>query len=490
MAASKGRLVGIELLKNTAWGALGELAARGAKASQLVLMARILGAQEIGRFNYALALAGLFSMLFDFGAATVALRDLAANPTGPALRVYARVKLLTSILGVLLVTTAAIWLSLPTTDCYVLVGLALHLAISDFSIYVVVAYRTRGEFWRETLWRTIFALMQLSGTAVALLLTRRVEWVVVALLATAGVGILPLIIELIRSPTKEVNSISGGFAKAVRECIPIAGTVLVGAVYMNFDVVALGKSVTLTEVGWYSVAVKTVFSLLIMPLVYFQVATLPFFAADSSNGLSTSTRNRWLQAFVLSTTTGAVVMLATGLTARKLLTVVFGSKFAAGAQVLVAYVFVGFCFYLYTPLAQWLLLLRRQRWTLYIQVLATVANVVLVLICVPRWGVWGAVVAAIITHGTILVGHFAVVWMAGGFSMREDAWASVFRLSVGLVLAIFTLRAGDGLGLVTKILAITLFAVCAYRELVGLVRYVAIWFSGTHPRLRGEAVAD
>ena len=72
------------LLKNTAWGVLGEFATRGAKIAQVILMARVLGAEEIGRFNYALALAGLFSVMFDFGVVPVAVKELARAPRGAA----------------------------------------------------------------------------------------------------------------------------------------------------------------------------------------------------------------------------------------------------------------------------------------------------------------------------------------------------------------------------------------------------------------------
>lgn len=460
------------LLKNTAWGVLGEFATRSAKIVQIILIARVLGAEEVGRFNYALALAGLFSVLFDFGVVTVAVKELAWAPRGAALRLYGRVKLLTSMAGVVLIGAAALLTPMPLHDRYLAFGLGLYLAFNDFSTYVVVAYRARGEFWRETAWRAVFALMQLAACAAALFLTYRVEWVVFALVVTAAFGMVPLAREWIRQPPVSGGNVGlGGIVKAIRECVPLAGTVLVGTVYMNFDVVVLARNVAMEEVGWYSVAVKTIFALLIMPLHYFQLATLPVFAAELGSGSSSATRDRWLRGFVLSTTAGGLLCLGTAVVASELLTLMFGTEFTAGGPVLVVFVLIGFLFYLYTPLAQWLLLQGRQKWTLYVQALAMAANVALVLAWVPRWGVWGAVLAAGVTHAIIALGHFVLVWYAGGFTRREHGWWSLFRVTVGVTLGVCALQLGDGWGIVSRVAAVGLFVVCAHREIVALAHH-------------------
>jgi len=468
------------LLKNTAWGVLGEFATRGAKIAQIILMARILGAGEIGRFNYALAIAGLFSVMFDFGVATIAVRELSRDPAGPALRLYGRVKLLSSVVGVLLVVGAVLLTPMQLADRYLAFGLGFYLAFNDFSAYVVVAYRARGEFWRETAWRVGIAAMQLVAFIGALLLTHQVIWIVVALVAAAILGLAPLIGEWIRQPLVSGNDVGiGGIVKAIRECLPLAGTVLVGTVYMNFDVVILGQYVGMEEVGWYSVVVKTIFSLLIMPLHYLQLATLPVFAAELGGGSSSATNNRWLCGFVLSTTAGAMIMLGTAVVANELLTLMFGSAFSAAGPVLVAYVLIGFLFYLYTPLAQWLLLQGRQKWSLFVQALAMAANLVLVPLWVPRWGVWGAVLAAAATHAIIAIGHFILVLHAGGFSRREEGWWSLLRVAIGVTLGISVLKFGGGGGALTKCVALTLFLVCAHQE-------IAEFFHHTYLRIRPQ----
>jgi O-antigen/teichoic acid export membrane protein len=462
-------ILAVSLLKNTAWGLLGELAVRGVKIAQIILLARVLGAEDIGRFNYALALAGLFTVFFDFGVTTIAVRELARNPDAPVLRLFGRVKLLSSTIGLALVAATTMLSSMSADERHLAFGLGLYLALNDFSTYLLVAYRARQEFWRETLWRTAFSILQLSACVAALFLTRQLEWIVAALVGAATLGLLPLWREWSRQPM--LSKCEKGIRRlgqAIGECAPVAGSVLIGTVYMNLDVVVLGNTASMQEVGLYSIAVKTIFSLLIMPLHYFQLATLPLLAASSYE----DARSRWLRAFVTSTTVGALLNLGTAMVAAYLLSLVFGTEFAAAGPILVTFSLIGFLFYLHTPMAQLLLLQGKQRWTLYIHALAAAMNVALVLVLIPRWGLWGAVLTAGATHAFIALGHFVAVWHIGGFSRRERGWWSLVRVALGLALGIGALEIGIQGELAPRAAAAVLFLVVAYPEIVALAQSV------------------
>jgi O-antigen/teichoic acid export membrane protein len=465
--------VSVALLKNTAWGVLGEFAVRGAKIAQVILIARLLGAHELGRFNYALSLAGLFSVMFDFGIITVAVRELALRPLGSALRLYGRVKLLSSTVGIALIGGAAAFAEISPADAYTALGLGLYLALNDLSTFVVVAYRVKGEFWRETAWRTASAVLQLVACVGALLLAQSVEAVVMALVAVSAVALFPLLQEWIRQPAV-TGSHAGwrGLAAAFKHCAPLAGTVLAGSIYMNFDIVVLARHVPMEQVGWYSVAVKAIFAMLIMPLHYFQLASLPAFASELGSTPGSQTRDRWMHGFVLSTTAGCVLCLCTALLAGPLLNLLFGASLSAAAPVLVVFTLIGFTFYLYTPLSQWLLLHGQQRFTLYIQWAATAVNLVAVSLFIPRWGIWGAVAAALATHFTIALAHGALVFGRGDFAANRDDLLALSRLAAGMLTAVVSLHLQIGGPVISKALAIGVFAALTQREFIALARYL------------------
>jgi PST family polysaccharide transporter len=464
--------VSLALLKNTVWGVFGEVAVRGAKIAQIVLIARLLGSEDLGRFNYALSLAGLFSVLFDFGIATVAVKEMARRPNAPVFRLYGRVKLFSSGFGILLIGGAATLADVSPADAWLAFGMGLYLTLNDLSTYVLVSYRIRGEFWRETALRSASAVLQLVACVGAIILTHQLEVIVAALVAAATLGLLPLVKEWQSQPRPHGNE--AGFramASAWRQCLPLAGTVVAGSVYMNFDVVVLARHVSMEQVGWYSVAVKAIFSLLIMPLHYFQLACLPAFAANLEVSIA-SARGRWLRGFVMSSTVGAALSILTAILAEPLLMVLFGKAFLPAAPILVMFCAVGFMFYLYTPLSQWLLLQGHQRYTLYIQIVAMGANLSLVLLCVPRWGIWGAVGAAFVTHFSIAAIHAAVVFRSPDFVAHRSDLQALARLIGGVAGAFVLLHFQTGGPWLSKLLAVVAFGVLAHKESKSLWFYL------------------
>jgi len=460
----------LALLKNTGWGVLGEFAARGAKIAQTVLIARLLGAEDLGSFNYALSLAGLFSVMFDFGIVTVAVKELARRPNAQIFRLYGRFKLFSSGFGILLVGGAATLASLSPVDAWLVFGMGLYLALNDLSSYVLVSYRVRGELWRETAWRSATGVLQLVACVGAIVATNQLEVIVAALVAAATLGLLPLVKEWKSQPRCHGNE--AGFSAMVstlRQCLPQAGTVFAGTVYMNFDVVVLSRYVSMEQLGWYSVAVKAIFSLLIMPLHYFQLASLPVFAANLEVSIA-SASGRWLRSFLMSSTVGAALCILTAILAEPLLLVLFGKAFLPASPILVMFCAVGFIFYLYAPLSQWLLLQGHQRKTFYILIVAMVTNLSLVSLCVPAWGIWGAVAAAFVTHLSIAAMHAILVFRSSDFAVHRSELRALARLVGGVTSAFLLLYFQTGGPWLSKLLAVVAVGVMAHQE------FKSLWF--------------
>ena len=462
-----------KILKNTGWGFLGEFAARAAKLVQIALIARLLGAEELGRFNHAVAMVGLFSVLIDFGIMPIAIKTLASDPESPALRLYGRLKLICSGIGVGILALVALFSKGLTADAWLIMGMGLYLGLNDLGSFVSVAYRSKGEFWRETVFRTSTSVLQLGICVGAILVDPRIEAVVVVLVFAAALGLIPLAIEWSRQPPV-VGSYAGwqGIGTAFGQCLPLAGTILTGSIYMNFDVIVLANHVSMEEVGQYSVAVKTIFGMMIMPLGFFHFATLPVYASRIAGGEEEAMRSEWLQGFLLSSCFGAVISLATALLAGPLLWCLFGREFAPAVPVLVVFTLIGFMFYLYTPISQWLLLRGRQQITFYIQIPAALINIILLYPCVIRWGLWGAVLAAFVTHLLIVMANVIVVFADEEFRNARVRLRPLLRLAVAITGAIALLSFEAGGQHLSKVWAVLAFAVVAHGECLDLIRHL------------------
>lgn len=456
----------LALLKNAAWGALGEATVRGTKIAQMILIVRLLSTDDLGRYSYGVALVGLFSVLFDFGTLPMAVKILSQQPNSAALRLFGRLKLMTSLLGLAMMGAVAMFSKVSAADAWIAFGLGVYLALNDLATFVVAIYRARSEFWRETFYRGTTAVLQLLLFLITLLLTHSLEVVVIALIGASLLGMIPLLRECVGQP--EIQGAEAGWSgsrAAMLQCLPLAGSILAGSVYMNFDTVVLANHVSLEEVGWYGVAVKAIFSLMIVPLHYLLSATFPAFASEMADTAElVSTRARWMRGFVLSSTAGALLSLLTALLSQPLLLLLFGDGFVGASQVLVAFTFVGFMFYLYSPLSQWLLLQGRQKITLYIHAIATLVNVISVPLFVSHWGLWGAVYAAFATHMAITLGHGIAVFRGPDFAgNRTDLWA-LGKLVVALASAITLLHLEAGGPAMSKLWAVIAFAAIAHRE--------------------------
>lgn len=460
------------ILRNAAWGFLGEVAVRGAKLAQVLLVVRLLGPAPYGAYTHAAAAVSLFSILFDFAVSSTAVRDLAAAADArDVLRRYVAFKLLASavslaaMLGWILVVYAG------TGERLLALMVGLNLWAVDATGLLLAIFRAGQEFWRETVFKLWTSALQLGAGLAVLLWRPDIQAFALAVLAGSAAGVVVLVRELRR---RDVPVALGPWRESwglARECAPLVGAAALGTIYGNFDVFMLGKAGTLADVALYSVVVKTVFGLLIMPVHFLTVAALPALVAAGPGE-----EGRWAGGYAATAAAGAGACLGLAAAADPLVVLAFGPKFAGSGPVLRDFAVAGALFYLYYPLIQWCLVRRRQGASMLVTAAATVVNVLLVWLLVPRAGVAGATVAALGTHAVLLAGH---LWLLAG--PDGGPWlvlrGPLLRVAVGFGLGWGILRgfpsAHGGLALAA---AAFLFGAFTWPELVMVfrqaVRYV------------------
>jgi O-antigen/teichoic acid export membrane protein len=461
------------LLKNAAWGLSGELAARATKIVQVMVLVRWLGAEPYGRFNHAMSVASLFGVFFDFGIAAVAVREVAKSPDNRGVLLeYGMLKVVSSAVGLALLA-GWVWMNLHSgSERKLVLLMGLYLWLVDFSSYVFVAYRGRQEFWKETAVRAITSVLQLAACILALAMSGDVVKVTMALAISAGLALIPLLLEIRRVGTLRMVSL-GQLWAPLRECLPMTCTAIVSAVYMNYDIVVLARHASMAEIGWYSVAVKTVFGIFIMPIYFFSLASLPALSAQASTSEASAARARWLENFSRTTLVGALLALGVAVFAGPLIEVAFGRAFRPAAPILVAFTLPCFFFYLYTPLAQWVLIQRRQSWSMAVSMGAALLNVALVLWWVPIGGIWGATLAAVATHAALALGHLRIVFCRSAFNGTELGWRAILRSVVAFGAAWLIVESQPHAPVMAGTVAGAVFLIIAYSQLKRLAADLA-----------------
>jgi len=447
--------------------------ARVTKIVQVLILVRWLGAESYGRFAHAFSVASLFGIFFDLGIATVAVREVAKKPQDRGVLLeYGALKVIFSAVGLALLTGWA-WLNLHSgVERKLVLLMGLYLWLVDFSSYIFVAYRGRQEFWKETAMRTITSVLQLIACILALAMFGDVVKVTAALAISAGLAMVPLFLEIKRAETVKMISLKQLWVP-LRECLPLTCTAVVAAVYTNYDIVVLAKYVPMEEIGWYSVAMKTVLGIFIMPIYFFSMASLPALSAQASTSEAAVARAGWLENFARTTLAGALLMLGVAIFAHPLIQVAFGRGFLPAVPVLVAFTLPCFFYYIYTPLSQWALIQRRQAWSMAVSAFAALLNVVLVLWWVPIAGIWGATLAAVVTHAVLALGHLRIVLCRSAFSGTEPGWRAVLRSVVALGAAWLILAWHPQAPVISGAVAGVVFCAIAYPQLKRLAMDLA-----------------
>jgi O-antigen/teichoic acid export membrane protein len=458
------------ILVKATQGSLAELLVRIAKICQIILMARLLEPEDMGRYNYALTLFGLFSVVFDFGLLPVAVKEFSQNSDKSTFFTLVYLKLSMSFVGILLLTASCLYSPIGLQNTLLTLGICLSLALNDIGVFVIALYRARGEFWREAFYRVFFSIIQLAFSATVIILTHNLDYLALCLILTGFLATIPLIKECRTSNKNSKYSITlGSIKNYFTQCLPLAGSVLAGSIYLNYDSVILANYASLEEVAWYGLAVKTIFGILIMPAHFLLSATLPYFAkVMSTSSKIKAIRKNWIQIYVRIMTFGAFSSLLLAIFSRQIIFLMFGDKYEAAAPIVCAFSMISFLFYFYTPLSQWLLLNGKQKKSFKIFIFGSLINIVLVNTFISRWGLWGAFFATLVTHISISVGHAIAVFKGSDFVLNQSEKKSTLKLVLAMCFSLIFLNLQLTNSIFSSLIAILIFFSFSHQEIIKL----------------------
>jgi O-antigen/teichoic acid export membrane protein len=391
------------LIENSIWGASGELIVRLIKFIQLIVIANFLGTEGMGLFNYAIAAAGLFSIFFDFGILTVATRENSKRRTPNNLLIYFITKIITSGIGFLLFIGAYLGGFYITESADSIVYLVASILILDISHLILAYYRAQHNFQKEAQYRAAIIIIQFIGTVVILNYSSNLTHLAISLLCINLLSMYPLIIILITDFKKNISRVSLIQIKStLKECLPFAGIALVGALYTSLDVLILGHYLDISLVGIYTIAMKFILGFMIIPIVFIQNAQIPAMASSLKNmSFDLEDIKQWQQGFFKIIFIGLAIGIFFAAMSDLIIDFTFGENFKDSSKWLTYLTIVGLCYYIYTPFITYLIVTGNAKLVFYVQLTASLLNLLLLLLLVPQYGIIGAVISSIITHTII-----------------------------------------------------------------------------------------
>ena len=463
------------LASNTAWRLIAFGARTFSGVLATVLLARIHGPAGLGKFQFALTLTLLLSFAVALGLPKLLVRELARHPDAIKLRIESA---LVVSLGAGAVVTA------------LLLGVGVLFQHADTSIFVVAGVALAADSAMRIVMVPFWALERMRYEALCVGIQEGAFVVLTVAVLVAGLGpgavmlayLVSRVIGLITAWTVVATKLhirlmprwhAGEMAPMMKRATPFALDDALSLAYIRLDTVILGILVGVHEVGLYQSAVNLVLYLNIMPRML-NFSMYPRMSRAWPDNVAELRRLCDSSLMML----GALAMpIAVGsfLLAPRIFGVMYGSGFDRGV---LAYLLV-------TPLTPIRMLGntlgtaltaadRQTPRTVAVGVAAGV-NVVLNLILIPHWGLFGAVASTIVTETGLFTAYVLMLRRVIGPSCLVSAVAIPGMACVPMALSIVLLSGAP--------LAVILVAAgCVYT--VSLYAIAALMAPGRtlHPR--------
>lgn len=386
-----------------------------------IWVARYLGPEQFGVFSYALAFAAIFGGIAKLGLDGIVVRDLIHEPDkrdvylGTAfwlklvgafitIGVVAFATLFTSNdhttnLYIFIITSGIVFQSFEVIDFYFqskvlskfvsICKLTQLLLSSLLKIYFVLT--GAGLFWF-----VVVSLVDQATLAVTLYITYRHQ----------KLGSFYRHFDLMTAQN------------LLKDSWPLIFSTFVIMIYMRIDQIMIKEILGEREVGLYSAAVRLSEAWYFIPMA---ITSSLFPAIVSAKKVSKElyyTRLQRLYTFMVWMAIG--IALPMTFLSDWLVTLLYGEAYREAGQVLMIHIWAGVFVFLGVASSRWFLSENLQKFSTINTVMGAIANILLNLILIPKYGVYGAAISTLLSYS------IAAYFMNLAFTKTRD---NFFRMT-------------------------------------------------------------
>ncbi|UPY36719.1 oligosaccharide flippase family protein [Sediminicoccus sp. KRV36] len=421
-----------------------------------VLLARLLGPEQLGAYAWAVTTLSVACSLADLGMTPILARDLVM--TGDKRREYlANFLVLRLILGLLASGVAAIAVALLAPDPVRAVLLicmpALPLLAARFFDPV---FQVIGRPWLSLLVAAGFTVVAIATTLAALLWPDPLPMAVLAYVSAGvlyGAAGLALTVVLMRPAFNAVSL--AGIAVVVRAVLPMALSALIAALSSRIDLFVVAELGTPEMLGLYGAAGRFI-DLGIAVVVTVLTPLMAIFTALAND------RERLLLGFdammrLIATCSLVVGLLAIGFAA-PVLTLVYGDAFAPASATLALFGWrIGLAFVNLTVFAL-VLSVAPIGYSVWNMLLALLVTAALSWLLVPWIGIEGAALATLVSEVVQLTVNLVMARRAVGRGLEPVWWRRFLLAALPAILMCFAPLPGPVSALMGVLLFLGLLA--------------------------------
>ena len=401
------------ILANTGWLFIDQVVRMGCGLVVGVWVARYLGPEQFGTFNYALAFVALFGVFVTLGLDSIVIRNIVRDPStqdeiiGTSFLLILGGGFLTLGLTILAVS----YLRPEDYLCRWLVGILAAKTV--FQAFDVIDFWFRSQVQSKyTVWakNTAYFLVALVKIALILLKAPLIAFAWAAAAETGlGAGALVLVYRLRGYSCQGWSASLRQAQKLLRDSWPIIFSSLMIMLYLRIDQVMLGQMADDKAVGIYSAAVRLSEIWYFVPMI---IASSVFPSLVKSKQLGEQEYlHRVQQYFDLSAMLAYALVIPTSLLSNHIISLLYGDAYR-GAETIFTILIWGCLFvFLGTAREQFLISEGMTRFIMLATSMGAISNILLNILLIPIYSGVGAAIAT-------LVAEFITVFLCSFFMNR------------------------------------------------------------------------
>ncbi|MEH2350052.1 MAG: flippase [Nostoc sp.] len=417
------------IIANTGWLFADRILRMGASLVVGVWVARYLGVQQYGLFNYALAFVSLFSPIFTLGLDDVVIRHIIRQSSNreEILGTTFWLKLLGGIASVLFAVSTMFFLGEHETLKISLVAILGMAGIFRATDTVDLWFQSQVQSKYSVIARNIAFLLN-TAIKIGLILTKAsllaFAWATLAEFAMSAIGLL--IVYQVKGYSLWLWRWSLSAAKTLlKESLPLIFSGFAIMIFMRIDQVMLGQMIGNSEVGIYSAAVRVSEIWYFIPgAIVSSVAPSIYAAKEKSESLY---YQRIGQLLSLMTCISLGIALPMTFLSEKIIMVMFGSGYAEAGPILSVHIWTSLFVFMGLATSPWFIAEGLNNVSLGKTLFGAILNIILNLFLIPKYGGLGAASATIISQA-------AATFICNAFDSRTQ---KIFKIQVRSLLPFY-----------------------------------------------------
>lgn len=390
----------LKILGNTGWLFFDKILRMGMGLLVGVWVARYLGPEQFGLFNYAAAIVALFTAIASLGLNSIVVRDLVKNPE-EANSTLGTAFLLQLIGAGMALSLAAIAVSAmrpgDETAMFIVAifGFAMLFKPTDVVRYWFES-RVQSKY---TVWIENTTFLIFSAIKVVLIFNAAelISFVWIVLAEAAMVALLLLAIY-----SHQGNKIRAWEYKLSRaksllsDSWPLILSGLAATLYMRIDQIMLGQLVGDEAVGVYSAAVRVSEVWYFIPMTI--VASVFPSIIEAKKKSHELYQQRLKNLFELMVILALALALPISFMSEWIMAILYGQGYSDSAQVLVIHVWTGLFVFSGVASSRWFIVENLQKYTFYRTLAGCLVNIGLNFLLIPKYGPIGSAWASVISQ--------------------------------------------------------------------------------------------